>query len=31
LENTIRQHVDFEGVPLTLEFRPRRENEAREE
>lgn len=27
LENTIRQHFDFEGVPLTLEFRPRRENE----
>ena len=30
LENTIRQEFDFEGVPLTLEFRPRRENEARE-
>jgi GTP-binding protein len=27
LENTIRQHHDFEGVPLTLEFRPRRDNE----
>ncbi len=27
LENTIRQHHDFEGVPLTLEFRPRRESE----
>lgn len=27
LENTIRQHHDFEGVPLTLEFRPRRERE----
>jgi GTPase len=27
LENTIRTHYDFEGVPLTLEFRPRRENE----
>jgi GTP-binding protein len=25
LENVIRQHFDFEGVPLTLEFRPRRE------
>jgi GTP-binding protein len=24
LENVIRQHFDFEGVPLTLEFRPRR-------
>ncbi len=23
LENTIRQHFDFEGVPLTLEFRKR--------
>ncbi|MBV8638051.1 MAG: ribosome biogenesis GTPase Der [Candidatus Eremiobacteraeota bacterium] len=30
LENTIRQHFDFEGVPLTLEFRPRRENERTE-
>ncbi len=28
LENTIRQHFDFEGVPLTLEFRPHREHEA---
>jgi GTPase len=28
LENTIRTHYDFEGVPLTLEFRPRRENES---
>jgi GTP-binding protein len=27
LENTIRQHFDFEGVPLTLEFRARRERE----
>jgi GTP-binding protein len=27
LENTIRQHFDFEGVPLTLEFRARREEE----
>jgi len=27
LENTIRQHHDFEGVPLTLEFRPRRDAE----
>jgi GTPase len=25
LENTLRQHYDFEGVPLTLEFRARRE------
>ncbi len=25
LENVIRQHFDFEGVPLTLEFRPHRE------
>ena len=24
-DNTIRQHYDFEGVPLTLEFRARRE------
>ncbi len=30
LENTIRQQWDFEGVPLTLEFRPRRENEGDE-
>ena len=28
LENTIRQHHDFEGVPLTLEFRSRGEGEA---
>jgi GTP-binding protein len=28
LENVIRQHFDFEGVPLTLDFRPRRESEA---
>ncbi|MEO6835557.1 MAG: ribosome biogenesis GTPase Der [Candidatus Tumulicola sp.] len=27
LENILRQHFDFEGVPLTLEFRPRREIE----
>jgi GTP-binding protein len=27
LDNTIRQHFDFEGVPLTLEFRARREQE----
>jgi GTPase len=25
LENNIREHFDFEGVPLTLEFRARRE------
>ncbi len=30
LENTIRTQHDFEGVPLTLEFRPRRENESDE-
>ncbi len=30
LENTIRAQHDFEGVPLTLEFRPRRENESDE-
>jgi len=30
LENIIRDHFDFEGVPLTLEFRERR-REAREE
>ncbi|MBV8067467.1 MAG: ribosome biogenesis GTPase Der [Candidatus Eremiobacteraeota bacterium] len=29
LENTIRRHFDFEGVPLTLEFRPRRETDER--
>jgi GTP-binding protein len=27
LENIIRQHFDFEGVPITLEFRPRREQQ----
>ena len=27
LENTIRQHFNFEGVPLTLEFRARRPQE----
>lgn len=27
LENTIRQNYDFEGVPLTLEFRSRRDGE----
>ena len=27
LENTIRQHVDFEGVPITIEFRSRREGQ----
>jgi GTP-binding protein len=27
LENTLRKHFDFEGVPLTLQFRPRREAE----
>jgi GTP-binding protein len=27
LENVIRKHFNFEGVPLTLEFRPRRERE----
>jgi GTP-binding protein len=25
LENTLRSHFDFEGIPLTLEFRARRE------
>jgi GTP-binding protein len=30
LENTIREHHDFEGVPLTLEFRPRREADREE-
>ncbi|HEX4013014.1 MAG TPA: ribosome biogenesis GTPase Der [Candidatus Cybelea sp.] len=29
LENALRSHFDFEGVPLTLEFRPRREREDR--
>jgi GTP-binding protein len=27
LENIIRQHADYQGVPLTLEFRSRREGE----
>ncbi|MHB8177052.1 MAG: ribosome biogenesis GTPase Der [Vulcanimicrobiaceae bacterium] len=27
LENTIREHADFEGVPLTLEFRSRRSDD----
>ena len=27
LENTIRQHFEFEGVPLTLEFRARRDED----
>ncbi|HVN69079.1 MAG TPA: ribosome biogenesis GTPase Der [Candidatus Binatia bacterium] len=27
LENTIRRHADFEGVPLSLEFRARRERD----
>jgi GTP-binding protein len=27
LENTLRQHYDFAGVPLTLEFRPRRDRD----
>ncbi|HVA33946.1 MAG TPA: ribosome biogenesis GTPase Der [Candidatus Baltobacteraceae bacterium] len=27
LENVIRQHFDFEGVPLTMQFRARREQE----
>ncbi len=32
LEHTIRQHFEFEGVPLTLQFRGRRrEDEARDE
>src|SRR5579863_2253794 len=30
LENVIRQHFDFEGVPLTLRFVARREREERE-
>jgi GTPase len=29
LENVIREHFDFEGVPISLEFRPRRDNEER--
>ncbi|MDQ2680049.1 MAG: hypothetical protein M3Y21_03380, partial [Candidatus Eremiobacteraeota bacterium] len=28
LENTIRTNFEFEGVPLTLEFRERRREEA---
>jgi len=28
LENMLRQHFNFEGVPLTLEFRARRERES---
>ncbi|MEO9170756.1 MAG: ribosome biogenesis GTPase Der [Candidatus Baltobacteraceae bacterium] len=31
IENTIRQQYDFEGVPLTLEFRSRRDGGEREE
>jgi GTPase len=27
IENAIRQHFDFEGVPITLGFRPRRERD----
>jgi predicted GTPase len=30
LENVIRQHFDFEGVPLTLEFRERSRGELEE-
>ncbi len=26
LENVIREHFDFEGVPVTLQFKPRRED-----
>jgi len=29
LENTLRSNFDFEGVPLGLEFRARRELEVR--
>ncbi len=29
LENILREHADFEGVPLTLEFRARRDAEER--
>lgn len=29
LENTLRQHFDFQGVPLTLQFRPRTRDEER--
>jgi GTP-binding protein len=28
IENTLRREFDFEGVPLTFDFRPRRENES---
>lgn len=28
LENTLRQHIEFQGVPLTLEFRARRDAQA---
>ena len=31
LENVLRQEFDFEGVPLTLEFRPRRSGEQDDE
>jgi GTPase len=31
LENVIRKHYNFEGVPLTLEFRARREREESQE
>jgi GTP-binding protein len=31
LENVLRQEFDFEGVPLTLEFRPRRSGEGDDE
>jgi GTPase len=27
IENAIRQHFDFEGVPITLGFRPRRDRD----
>jgi GTP-binding protein len=27
LENVIREHFDFEGVPISLEFRPRRDDD----
>jgi len=30
LEHTIREAYDFEGVPLTIEFRPRRSEEREE-
>ncbi|MFY9666203.1 MAG: ribosome biogenesis GTPase Der [Candidatus Cybelea sp.] len=29
LENTLRQHFDFQGVPLTLQFRPRTRDDER--